>query len=506
MVSTFYSIHQDRSAAVADSKAQDSSGPGPVIGRLTAGKTELYKLAVGRVEARANRHLAQYMLGSDLAYFLSAIELRLLPEKLGDELVRACVELLDRVAEGDVPESDTDVVNARLRWYAPLVSQEAVAWAHLGRSRGESLRSYLPRMYFRDTLWQLSEAQLELIEALTDQASSGLFDAAPAYNHLQHAGVTTLGEYLLGWVEVFFRHHDRAMDAFRRLDLAPPIATSRQLPMELSAAVARRLGFSRAGAVRRDGIWNEDQFSEPTWAFAVSAVEAGRLSEDLRVWCSREFSLFEIADSHASTSSSLPQKKNAFALQAIIGGGSVGVGRLSAVLSGSLSLSDQSDGYYHYGGLYEFASDAVAWTRLLAEIVRLGSFNREQLRRLAFEGHSGGGLARDMLIYDFGVPFAQAHSALGEWVRREEDGNNAGRMSDILLALSGKEFDVDDEEIRNLVNPSEVPENAVNSARLQNTLASSLATLDKRKNQRGKNPVSIILDNLKEEAKARLPQ
>ena len=80
--------------------------------------------------------------------------------------------------------------------------------------------------------------------------------------------------------------------------------------------------------MRREGIWCEDQFSEPFFFLVLISVDLARLAEDLRLWMTAEFGFFELADQHAACSSNLPQKKNPFGLQAVIGG--AGDGRREA--------------------------------------------------------------------------------------------------------------------------------------------------------------------------------
>src|SRR5690606_9230727 len=118
-------------------------------------------------------------------------------------------------------------------------------------------------------------------------------------------------------------------------------------------------------------------------------VGIARLAEDLRVYTTSEFDFFELADHHASTSSALPQKKNAFALQLIIGGAKIGVGRLAAQLATSITVSEEADSVYHAGSLYQHCEDVIGWADLMREIIVDGEFKLDELARKSPWGFTG---------------------------------------------------------------------------------------------------------------------
>jgi len=115
-----------------------------------------------------------------------------------------------------------DIVVSRELWIVEAVGQDVGAWLRVGRNRAESLRGSLPRMFFRDALHREYVALQRLVRVLVDRAAPGLTSLAPFYHHLQHAGRTSLGEYLLSWAASFNKHFDRLQQADDRLDLAPP--------------------------------------------------------------------------------------------------------------------------------------------------------------------------------------------------------------------------------------------------------------------------------------------
>src|SRR5690606_20144865 len=123
---------------------------------------------------------------------------------------------------------------------------------------------------------------------------------APVYHHLQHAGYTTLGEYLLAWASNLLPHLDRLAVADDRLSIAPPPQTGRAIPVAIAESVGRRLGFARAATLRQEMHVTEDQFGDPFFALTASAIALARTAQDFRIWMTSEFDFFDISDAHAS--------------------------------------------------------------------------------------------------------------------------------------------------------------------------------------------------------------
>lgn len=422
-----------------------------VGGRLSAVKSASYERAVGRVEGRANQFVARYMLVSDLAYVLTASELGLTPKPVAKSLIQTLINLIDKAETFDYREAKADIVVQREGWVIDQLGPVVGGWLHLGRSRGESIRAYIPRLFFRHTLHEERQALLHFARALVAKAEPALDVLAPSYHHLQHASITTLGEYLLSWVTLLLNHVKRLEQVEERLDWAPASETSRPFLKDLSDRVCSRLGFTRRGKVRREGIWCEDQFSEPFFFLVLISADLARLAEDLRIWMTSEFSFFELADQHAACSSNLPQKKNPFGLQTIIGGAAMGVGRLAGQLTGNLSPSDESDALYHAGSLYQHAKDVVAWTHFIADVIEQGSFNAKELRQKLSMGYVGTGEARDILVFDHGVSSRVAHRVLGILVRAQAENLPLPDISALIKEETGQEIQVNDAELDAIV-------------------------------------------------------
>ena len=470
-----------------------------VGGRLAKPKSASYRRALSAVEARALPYVARLMLATDLAYVLAAAELGL--NRSARPLVGCLLELLGECDELVRARGGLDVVVQREIWVAERVGADAAAWLHFGRNRGESLRGFLPRMFFRDALYRGRIALLDFLDALLARAEETIEAPAPVYHHLQHAGITTLGEWLLSYAGNIAPHIERFEQTLERLDVTPPVMSGRPVLVALGEGVRRRLGFSRVAQLRQQMHTTEDQFAEPLFVLVALNVALSRLAEDLRLYSTEEFAFFEIADEHASGSSGLPQKKNPFGLQAVIGGASMGVGRLTAQLAANVSVSEELDTVFHAASAYQYADDAVAWTVFIAEVIALGRFDLERLRQKAGSGFAGASEALDILVVEGGMPFRDAHHMLGGAVRARHSNANDEAFAELRQRVPEIDFD----HLERVLTGEELSEYCLNINASRTALAELRETMAAaRARTPAESPVEEVIEALEDEARVYL--
>lgn len=433
-------------------------------GRLTRNKSEAYIRAIMQVEGRSNQFTARHMLVGDMAFSLSATELGITPPEASKAICQCLLEMIPRAEELGRDNATGDIVFQREVWVADVVGRDVGAWQHIGRHRAESLRGYLPRMFFRDALWRERQAMLRLVRTLVDKAGPVLEAYAPVYHHLQHAGYTTLGEYLLGFAGNLIDYIERFEQIDRRLDFAPPAHSGRPVLVQLAERASQRLGFTRVQLLRQQGHLTEEQFSEPFFALVAPAVVLARMAEDLRLWMSSEFAFFELSDEHASISSGLPQKKNPFGLQTVIGGAAVGAGRLASQLASNIALSGEADTVYHMGSLFQYANDVINWTTFMAEVIEKGEFNLAELDRKSKWGYAGASEAMDTLIFDHGLPQRVAHHMLGAIVRAAVEGADEKTLLAKLKPELAEHPEIDPQRILGILKGEILLDTAINIA------------------------------------------
>lgn len=488
-------------SASVDDRGSDSDFVSGVGGRLGVPKSRSYVEAVVALESRSNPVLARYTLVSDLAYVLSAMEVGVTPEASGKALLRCLLDLIPRAEDLGRQAAIGDVIVQREVWVVQAVGQETASWLHVGRNQGESLRAILPRLVFRDALYREQIALSGLVRALVDKAEPVIERVAPFYHHMQHAGRTTLGEYLLSWAFNLHRHFDWLAQADHHLDLAPPPNSGREVVVRLIGRVGERLGFSRQADLWQTLLIGEEQFSDAPFVFSQINVVMARLGYDLLLWMTKEFEFFDLADEHATASSGRPQKKNPFGFQTIISGAAVGAGRLAAQLSTSVTMSEELNSTFHAYSLYQYVHDVIAWTDYMADVIAKGRFNLSELEKKSTLGFAGTREALDVLVYEHKVPYRLAHHTLGTLVRiATEDASLEATRSTLQSSL--KDYpNIDLNELFRTMTAASTGNMQLNIKafrRTHETLDGSLRRIDAA---RGPNPVETTVAKLMDEAR-----
>jgi argininosuccinate lyase len=183
-------------------------------------------------------------------------------------------------------------------------------------------------------------------------------------------------------------------------------------------ALAATLGFSRIVANSVDATGDRDFVSSFLHAAALTMVHVSRMAEDFILFTSEEFAFFEIADTAATGSSLMPQKKNPDPLELVRGKAGRVIGRLTGWLATmkslpigySKDLQEDKEAVFEaedtLGGSLDATAAVIAGLTLNAEVAR--------------EAASGLLLATDVADYlvGKGVPFRDAHEIVGALVRR----------------------------------------------------------------------------------------
>jgi argininosuccinate lyase len=183
-------------------------------------------------------------------------------------------------------------------------------------------------------------------------------------------------------------------------------------------ALAGALGFSRVVANSIDATGDRDFVASFLHAGALAMVHLSRIAEDLILFTSEEFRFFELADTAATGSSLMPQKKNPDPLELVRGKSGRVIGRLAGWLATmkGLPIGYSKDLQEDKEGLFEAEDTLLACLAATGSVVSGLSINASATGAAA----SGLLLATDVADYLVarGMPFREAHEVVGALVRR----------------------------------------------------------------------------------------
>lgn len=364
---------------------------------------------------------------------------------------------------------------------------------HTARSRNEMMAT-AERVAARESLLQLIDTMLDMLDTLLEQAQRHASTVMPGYTHLQPAQPMTYGFYLHAVASAFLRDIDRLMACYPRVNQCPMgggAFAGVTFPIDRQAT-AQLLGFDLVMNNTLDAIASRDFSLEILAALHIFSLTSSRVAQDYYIWGSQEFGLFDFPDSIASTSSIMPQKKNPVVLEYLKGRAGHAMGALfiaSAAIKGS--------GFSHSGdanresltGFKACVKECLDAAKLLRLIFEHAAPKPVFMRQRAEENFCCVTDVADLLVRDAGLSFRQAHHVVGNVVRKAiEQGLTAtGITSDMVmqagLEVLGHPLIIKGSSLEQALNP----DNCV-SARPQggpdpDTTRASIALLQQRTHQ-----------------------
>ncbi len=362
---------------------------------------------------------------------------------LDDDARAGMLDALDRL-DGDVAsgafvpaESDEDVHSALERGLVERAGADLGGRLRAGRSRNDQIAT-LVRMYLRENARRVAGGVLDVVEALVEQAAAHPDAPMPGRTHLQHAQPVLLAHHLLAHAWPLLRDVDRLRDWDVRAALSPygsgALAGS-SLGLD-PAAVASDLGFDGPVQNSIDGTAARDVVAEFAFVAAMVGVDLSRISEEVIVWATKEFSFVTLDDAFSTGSSIMPQKKNPDVAELARGKAGRLIGDLTGLLATlkGLPLAYNRDLQEDKEPVFDAVDTLEVLLPAVAGMVATLTFHTDRMAELAPQGFALATDVAEWLVRE-GTPFRVAHEVAGACVRVcEERGIELWDLSDHDLA------------------------------------------------------------------------
>jgi argininosuccinate lyase len=292
---------------------------------------------------------------------------------------------------------------------------------HTARSRNDQVILDI-RMKVRDDINNICLAIIDLIDSLLKKATENKETVMPMYTHLQQAQIGTFSHYLLSYVDALFRDMDRLYITYGRINQSPLGAcaiggSSINIDRKTTAVF---LGFD--GLIRNsvDATSSRDSLIEFTSVISIFMTTLSRLAEDFILWSTAEFGYLELSDEYSSTSSAMPQKKNADPLELIRAKASSVLGNLVTNLSivKALPSGYSRDLQELKPHLWNTSSTALEAVKIVNRVVTTIDVHKERMQETAKNSYALSVDIAEQLVIKKGMPFRLAHKLVGSLVER----------------------------------------------------------------------------------------
>jgi argininosuccinate lyase len=330
---------------------------------------------------------------------------------------------------------------------------------HIGRSRND-LGHAQRRIYLRDQTERLIGEVIEFQRRLLDKAEENIDTLMPGYTHIRQAQPVTLAHYILAHVEAAARTVDRLEGVYARANLstmgsAAFAGTSWGVDRE---RVRELLGFDALCENTTDSVATTDYAIELASAIAIHMTQLSRLAEDLQIWSSDEYSMIDLDEAYAGTSSIMPQKKNPLEFEYVKSYAAESIGNLVTAVASvkGTTYTNTVDRLL----IEPIALDtAVGSTKVMAGATVTVIPRREVMLKNLRDGFTTATDLADALVRSHGLSFRQAHDIIVDVVLAAlQNGKKAEEITSNMIAdaserATGRRITVSGKELAAALDP-----------------------------------------------------
>lgn len=333
----------------------------------------------------------------------------------------------------------------RRGWYlmyesylAEQLEPDVAGWLPTARSRND-LSATLAQLSARDLLVQLDTEALELQDMLLRQASRYRTTTMPLFTHGQPALPGTYGHYLAGVaseLDLDLRHAHLLFDDVDVNPLGAGAAGGTTLPIN-PERTAELLGFSRCAANSLAAVASRTTFLRLMNVALSTATLASRVATDLTTWLGTDPPLLTLPDNLVGISSMMPQKRNPYLLEHIVGRAAAPLGALTTLAAG-MQKTPFSNNIAVHTEATRYTADAIDATveslRLTRLILEHAAPQQEAMVRRAEVGNVHATELANQIALELDCGFRVAHNLVGSAVR-ESTNNHTPLIGEILARL-----------------------------------------------------------------------
>ncbi|XP_063809911.1 argininosuccinate lyase isoform X2 [Pseudophryne corroboree] len=327
-------------------------------------------------------------------------------------------------------KADEDIHTANERRLKELIGEPA-GKLHTGRSRNDQVVTDM-RLWLRDSCSVLYLHLTRLIRTMIDRAAVEVHILFPGYTHMQRAQPIRWSHWILSGAIA-----------------GNPLGIDREL-------LRKELNFDSVSLNSMDATSERDFIAEFLFWASLCMTHLSKMSEDLIIYSTKEFSFVTLSDSYSTGSSLMPQKKNPDSLELIRSKAGRVFGRCSGffmTLKG-LPSTYNKDLQEDKEAMFDVYDTICAVLQVASGVISTLQINKEAMEKA---------LSPDMLATDIayylvrkGMPFRQAHGVSGKAVHlAETKGVSVSKLSLEDLKSISPLFSSDVSKVWNYTNSVE---------------------------------------------------
>lgn len=466
--------NRDQDSCTSTERESRAVGRQQSTGRLSCGPDPiLFKLLYEQQAERDQIETLPYLLQIDAAHVLMLAAAGLLGKRTAAKLLAVNRDLSNHVSDGQppipLPKPHRGFYLAYEREYIRRLGKQTGGAAHVARSRND-INATLTRLRLRDQLIGVLSGWCRLSNAIATSGYAHANTYMCGFTHLQAAQPSTLGHYFTGILAELTRSAealDRAFDLTNQCPMGACAGFGTSFPI-CRSEVARQLGFYGIVENAADAVASRDYLVHVLSVMAMLGITLSRMATDLQAWSSSAYGLLAWGDNLVSTSSIMPQKRNAFVLENIRGQAIRPVGSLVNTLMGmknvcfSNSVEISTEAASHVWLAVDSICQSMQLTGILIE--RLKVDTRRMIEFLSSTQAYMTAVA-DWLVSQYGLSFRVSHDAVSQLVAQSPKNLSLEQtkmaLKGILEHIAAKPVELDETELAAVLDPIQCAKRAV---------------------------------------------
>ena len=365
--------------------------------------------------------LIEYDLTGSVAHAKMLAQTKIITDEEAQQLVAGLEQIRQEYQQGNFnPGVEAEDVHFAVERRLIEIVGDAGKKLHTARSRNDQVGTDI-RLYLRAEIRDIQQYLRRFQAALLNHSEQHVETLIPGYTHLQRAQPISLAHHLLAYFQMTQRDWERLEDVFKRTNISPlgcGALAGTTFPIDRQYT-ADLLGFDRIYENSLDGVSDRDFAIEFLCAASLIMVHLSRLSEEMILWASQEFSFITLKDTCATGSSIMPQKKNPDIPELVRGKTGRVFGHLQAllVIMKGLPLAYNKDLQEDKEGVFDAVKTVKACLQAMTILLNEGiEFKTQRLAEAVAEDFSNATDVADYLASK-DVPFREAYNLVGKVVK-----------------------------------------------------------------------------------------
>ncbi|MGL4879756.1 MAG: argininosuccinate lyase [Waterburya sp.] len=365
--------------------------------------------------------LIEYDLTGSIAHAKMLAKTEIISDAEAQQLVAGLEQIRQEYQQGNFqPGIEAEDVHFAVERRLTEIVGDVGKKLHTARSRNDQVGTDI-RLYLRAEIRQIQQQIRQFQTALLAHSENHVETLIPGYTHLQRAQPISLAHHLLAYFQMAQRDWLRLEDVYKRTNISPlgcGALAGTTFPIDRQYT-AELLGFENIYENSLDGVSDRDFAIEFLCAASLVMVHLSRLSEEMILWASQEFSFIALKDTCATGSSIMPQKKNPDVPELVRGKTGRVFGHLQAllVIMKGLPLAYNKDLQEDKEGIFDAVKTVKACLEAMTILLQEGiEFKTARLAAAVAEDFSNATDVADYLASK-DVPFREAYNLVGKVVK-----------------------------------------------------------------------------------------